>query len=175
MENTAAYYDVGLLVVRIGLAFLFLSAAIIHSKDIKGRSSAVHFTSLLFHGRPLAGNQGLMRALAFLSVVILYLGGLGVLLGIEVKSAAALIVWVAACGWLIHMRDGQIALETANALELRVPAEAAMIGRIRFSAFVGNASSATKNVPVMAAAILLILQGGGSYSLSRVLGIPALW
>lgn len=175
MENATTYHDAGLLTLRICLAFLFLSGAIVHTKDAQGRNSAIHFTTLLFMQSALGRNSGLMRAIAFLSVATLYIGGLGVLLGIEIKIAAALMFAFAACGWLIHMRDGRLALEAANLLEQRIPAEAAAINRVKFSAFGGNASSAIKNIPVMGSAVLIMLEGGGSYCLSNVLGIPALW
>lgn len=166
MENPTSV-DTGLLILRLGLSFVFLGAAIIHTKDREGRASAAHFTSLLFPSESREGNRGIVNLCAAAAVAALYLGGLGVLLGVGVEAAAAIIFIFAACGFLIHMRDGQLASAVAEQLAQRVPDEAAAINRIRFSALVGSASSGIKNIALMGSAALLWLHGGGYYSVLR--------
>lgn len=168
------HYDVSLLVLRVGLAFMFLSAAIIHSKDAPGRWSARHFTSLLLAGQSI--ESSIVKVCGVIAIAILYISSIGVLLGVETKIAALLMFLFSACGFLIHVRDGGQAFQAATALEPSLPPDAVqVIGRVKFTAMVGSMSSAIKNVPVMAAALVLMIEGGGVYTLTHAFGLTSLW
>ncbi len=167
-------HDVALLILRIGMAFLFLSAAVIHSKDAAGRSSTLHYTSLLFPGT--ATNSGLIKLCGFIAGAVLYLSGLGVLLGVELKISAFFMFLFSACGVVIHIRDGSQAFAAATALEPLLPSDAvAVIRRVKGSAMAGNGSSAIKNIPVMAAAMLLMIEGGGRYGFTPQFALGHWW
>jgi uncharacterized membrane protein YphA (DoxX/SURF4 family) len=169
-------HDIALLAARLGLAFVFVSAALIHSLDPSGRQSAYHFTSLLFQGTGLDRRAGFIRACALIAVVILYLTGFGVLLGLETKLSAAAIFVFSACGVVMHFRNGKQAFDTATAIEGEIPPKLVpIIGRVKFAAMVGNNSSGIKNFSLMGTAVLVMLEGDGGYSLTKVLGVVPLW
>lgn len=150
--------DLALLLLRIAVAWVFLYAAWMNSRNNMSRDWTANETAILFRGTPLAGKMGLIRPVAMIGVTMMYLGGLGVLLGVLPRLAGILLFVFTVPGIFIHIRNRADAMTWGEAVEAAVPEDRkGDAGALKWSAYAGHHSSALKNYALLGAAAFFIL------------------
>ncbi|MDQ4086582.1 MAG: DoxX family protein [Pseudomonadota bacterium] len=147
--------DWALLPLRLAVAWVFLYAAWMNSRDAASRDWTANETAILFRGTPLAGATRLIRILAMVGVAIMYVGGLGIALGVLPRLAAAMLFVFTAAGTVIHIRNRADAMKLGGELEAAAPHPAATA--LKWLAYAGHHSSALKNYALLGACAFFIL------------------
>lgn len=150
--------DLALLLLRLAVAWVFLYAAWMNSRNKISRDWTANETAILFRGTPLAGKMGLIRPVAMIGVTMMYLGGLGVLLGMLPRLAGLLLFVFTLPGILIHIRNRGDAMRWGEAIEAAVPeGSKGDAGALKWNAYAGHQSSALKNYALLGAAAFFVL------------------
>lgn len=149
-------WDVALLVLRLSEAYVFLYAAWQNTKNAAGWQWTVNETGLLFQNFHLPDQQ--KRTLALLcsiaGMIMMYGGGISVLLGLEPRLGGILIAVFSLMGMQIH------AIRRAEALK------AAQAGDpMGWSAYSAHVAAGLKNWGLAGAGVALALTGAGRYGL----------
>jgi uncharacterized membrane protein YphA (DoxX/SURF4 family) len=151
-------HDVALLILRLGVAWVFLYAAWMNSRNGAARDWTANETAILFRGTPFADATRLIRLFAMGGVTIMYLGGLGVLLGVLPRLAGLLLFVFTMPGILIHIRNRADAMKLGGEVAAAVPpAQAPTANALMWLAYAGHHSSALKNYALLGAAAFFVL------------------
>jgi len=150
--------DVGLLVLRASVAYVYLHGAWMIASTRERRRLTVERSTVLLEGTALAGNLAFGRALAAAATLFMLAGGLGLLLGMWTRLAALLLIAFTVPGIVVHLRE----LAQSVDLVARVAAHSGgeprdVLARLRWSAYAGHRSSANKNYALIGAALFLLL------------------
>lgn len=164
--------DWALLLLRLGIAWVFLYAAWMNSRDKASRDWTANETAILFRGTPLAGAARLIRVFSMIGVAIMYAGGLGLALGVLPRLAALMLFVFTVPGIVIHIRNRADALKVGGELEAAVPqAQAAPASALKWLAYAGHHSSALKNYALLGMCAFFVLADDpvGRFALTAVL------
>lgn len=158
-----ANYDTGVLLVRGGIAFLYLYAAYMNSRNKASMQWTIENTKPLFVNTRFANNIAFNTRCAYLGIISMYAGGISILLGIEGRLGALLLALFTVGGTIIHRRQQmemqKVALENANEMKIAGPA---------WSAFAAHFANILKNVALILIMIFLVLCGTGKYQVSDI-------
>jgi len=157
-------YNIAVLFLRFGIAFLYLYAAYMNSRDKASLQWTIENTKPLFRNTQLADNTSFIRFFAYSGVLLMYLGGLSVLLGIEARVGALLLLLFTAGGSIIHHRQKNDAKEIAVSNSAN-----AELSAVAWSAFAAHFSNVLKNICLIFVLIFLFLNGAGKYQVSDVI------
>ncbi|HWT14014.1 MAG TPA: DoxX family membrane protein [Allosphingosinicella sp.] len=150
--------DVALLLLRLAVAWVFLYAAWMNSRDRAARDWTANETAILFRGTPLAGRTKLIRWFAMAGVAIMYLGGLGILLGVLPRLAGLMLFLFTGPGIVIHIRNRADSMKLGGEVAAAVPAaQAGSANALMWLAYAGHHSSALKNYALLGAAAFFVL------------------
>ena len=162
--NILNNFDAGVLFVRAGISFLYLYAAYRNSRDKASIQWTIDTTTVLFRNTKYQNNAEFIRLCTYVGIVLMYLGGISVLLGIEGRTGALMLALFTIGGTVIHPRqqmDAQrIALENASDMKVAAPA---------WSAFAAHFANVLKNICLILVLIFIILCGTGKYQVSDAL------
>ena len=156
-------YNIAILFLRLGIAFLYVYAAYMNSKDKASLQWTINNTLPLFRNTSVAKNPTLIKWFAYSGVLIMYTGGLSVLIGFEARIGSALLLIFTVCGTVIHQRLKNDAREiaTKNAADLQ-------LSGIAWSAFSAHFANILKNICLVLILIFIILNGVGKYQLNDI-------
>lgn len=156
-----ATFDAALLVLRLSLAFVFLYAAWKNTENAEAWTRTKREVALLMGGLPEPVRTRLARLGALAGMIMMFGGGLSILLGIEPRLGGLAIAVFSAVGIAIHVKaagesDSSMGLATKHA----------------------QMAAGLKNVVLIGAGLVLVLVGAGSYGFGidnagRWLGLPA--
>jgi uncharacterized membrane protein YphA (DoxX/SURF4 family) len=149
-----ATYDIALLVLRVSMAFVFLYAAWKNTENAAAWTWTKNETALLFRGLPEPERARVARLVALLGMVMMYAGGLSILLAIEPRLGGLAIAVFSAMGMAIHAirRDeAKAAGESGDAMG--------------WSAYSAHVAARLKNVALIGAGLVFVLVGAGRYGL----------
>jgi uncharacterized membrane protein YphA (DoxX/SURF4 family) len=150
------FEEIGSLLIRVTIGLLFLISAFACAKDAGARKAAAADTALVFKSRPY---------LFLLSgTIVMAAGGLSVLLGIFPRLGALTLTLFLIPAALIHFRKAAQAAHLQETILARAgKSSAARQAAIELgdSAVLGNVTSATKNLILMAPTAYLALAGVG--------------
>lgn len=154
----------GLLVLRIGVAYVFLYAAWKNTENAAAWAWTTNETALLFRGRPDAQREKLARLCTAVGMAMMYGGGASVLLGFEPRVGGLLIAVFSIMGMCIHAIRRDEAKQAAQGGN--------MMG---WSAYSAHVAAGLKNWGLAAAGMVFVLIGAGRYGLqidltARLLG-----
>lgn len=155
-----------LLVLRIGVAYVFLYAAWKNTENAAAWKWTTNETALLFRNWPDTQREKLARLCAVAGMAVMYGGGASVLLGVEPRVGGIFIATFSIMGMWIHgiRRD-----------EAKQAGEAGNI--MGWSAYGAHVAAGLKNWALAAAGVVFVLIGAGRYGLqidfaARLLGWP---
>lgn len=151
-------YDTSILFLRAGIAFLYLYAAYMNSKDKISLQWTIENTKPLFRNTKLVENISAMKFFAYCGILIMYAGGISILIGIEARAGAFLLLVFTIGGTVIHSRQKNDAKEIA--LKNSANAE---LSSIAWSAFSAHFANILKNICVILILIFVCLYGIGKY------------
>jgi uncharacterized membrane protein YphA (DoxX/SURF4 family) len=146
--------DVALLVLRLGVAYVFLDAAWENTKNAAAWNWTVNETALLFRNMPDDRRQKLARLCSIAGMVMMYGGGLSVLIGVEPVVGGAMLAAFSMLGMRIHAirRDeAKQAADGGNAMG--------------WSAYSAHIAAGLKNWALAAAGVAFVLVGTGRFGL----------
>jgi uncharacterized membrane protein YphA (DoxX/SURF4 family) len=147
-------YDLGQMALRLGVAWVFLYAAWRNTNTAAARSWTRGETSLLFRPWGLAPDHWLVGFSTFVGMVMMYGGGLAVLIGCAPRPGGLALAIFSLMGVKIHAirRD-----------EAEVEANAGVT--IAWSAFGAHIAAGLKNWALIGAGLYFALVGTGRWSL----------
>ncbi len=147
-------WDLALLVLRLSEAYVFLYAAWQNTKNAAAWQWTVNETGLLFQHLPDQRRKTLATLCSIAGMIMMYGGGISVLIGLEPRIGGILIAVFSLMGMRIH------AIRRAEALK------AAQAGDpMGWSAFSAHIAAGLKNWGLAGAGVALLLTGSGSYGL----------
>jgi uncharacterized membrane protein YphA (DoxX/SURF4 family) len=146
--------DVALLVLRLSEAYVFLYAAWLNTKDAAARQWTINETGLLFQNFPEQQRKTLALLCSIAGMIMMYGGGICVLLGLEPRLGGILIAVFSLMGIRIHAIRRDEALKAANGGN--------QMGWLAYSA---NVAAGIKNWGLAGAGVALVLTGAGRYGL----------
>lgn len=147
--------DLALLILRLAVAYVYLHGAWMISRNETVRARTVTRTSVLLDNTPFENNQAVAKLIAYAGVLCMYLGSLGLILGIQTKLAAFLLFLFTVPGIVVHLKERDQALDLVAELDGKNDQE--LVEQLRASTYAGHQSSANKNYALLGAALFLIL------------------
>lgn len=156
---------VALLVLRISVAYVFLYAAWKNTENAAAWTWTTNETALLFKNLPEVERQKVAWLCAIAGMVMMYGGGVSVLLGLEPRLGGLLIAVFSIMGMRLHAIRRDEAKQEADAGN--------MMG---WSAYSAHIAAGLKNWALAGAGVVFVLVGTGRYGmqvdiLGRLLGL----
>lgn len=156
--------DIAIFFLRAGIAFLYIYAAYMNSKDKMSLQWTIDNTKPLFINTKYAENIAVIRFFAYSGIAIMYAGGISVLVGIEARLGAFLLLAFTIGGTIIHNRQKKnaqyVATKNASNTEL---------SSIAWSAFSAHFANILKNISFILIFVYVILNGVGKYQVSDII------
>ena len=146
--------DLALLVLRLGVGYVFLYAAWKNTENAAAWKWTVNESALLFKNMPEDGRQNLARLCAIAGMLMMYGGGVSVLIGLEPVVGGAMLAVFSILGMRIHAirRDeAKQAADGGNAMG--------------WSAYSAHIAAGLKNWALAAAGLAFVLAGTGRFGL----------
>jgi uncharacterized membrane protein YphA (DoxX/SURF4 family) len=147
-------YDLALLVLRLSIAFVFLSAAWKNTVNAAAWTQTNAETALLFRELPEPARTHITRLAAVAGMIMMYGGGLSLLLAVEPRLGGLAVAAFSAMGMAIHAihRDkAKVAGENGDVMG--------------WSAYGAHIASGRKNIALIGAGLAFFLAGAGHYGL----------
>lgn len=158
---------IGWLAVRISLGYLYLLALYRNTIPAGAWKWTVDHTAYLFTKWPEPQRTKWAKAFAAGGMLMMLLGGVSVLLGIEGRFGALLLLIFTAGGIYSHKREREVAMELAQKVDPLVPANGKDdLSTLQWSAFAGHYSSGLKNWPLCGIFVGIISWGTGPESIT---------
>ena len=162
MSVATALDLIGWIAVRGGVGFVYLFALYKNTANAAARQWLVEHTAYMFPSVPEPRRTRLARICAFIGAAIMFIGGLTVLLGVEGRVGALLLLGFTAMGIYQHKRECDVATSLGQKLATQVPDSAkADLTTLQWSGFSGNYSSGLKNWALCGICVAIFCWGTG--------------
>jgi uncharacterized membrane protein YphA (DoxX/SURF4 family) len=156
--------DAGLLILRLGIGYVFLYAAWKNTENAAAWKWTVTETAVLFKNRPEDERARLASTSALAGVVMMYGGGASVLLGLEPRLGGLILGVFSILGMRIHAIRRDEAKEAADAGNA-----------MGWSAYSAHIAAGLKNWALAAAGVTFVLMGAGRYGFTDLTGALLGW
>lgn len=156
--------DVGLLVLRFGIGYVFLYAAWKNTENAAAWKWTTTETAVLFKDRPEEERARLARICALAGMVMMYGGGASVLLGLEPRIGGLMVAVFSLLGMRVHAIRRDEAKEAADAGNA-----------MGWSAYSAHIAAGLKNWALAAGGVTFIFMGAGRYRLTDFTGALLGW
>jgi uncharacterized membrane protein YphA (DoxX/SURF4 family) len=150
--NIECNSDLALLALRISVGYVFLFAAWKNTKNEAARKATIFDTSLLFQNLQVSDRMRISKLCAIIGMIMMYLGGISVLLGLEPRIGGILIAVFSALGMRIHAIKADEAKQAGESGNL-----------MGWSGYSGHSAAEVKNWGFIGAGIFFLLGGVGDY------------
>ena len=159
---------IGWLALRLTVGFVYLYAMYMNTRDPAARQWLIEHTAYMF---PSDVSRAMVRAAAMAGMCIMLLGGVSIILGLEGRVGAALLLLFTASGIYQHKRERDVASRLAQSLTPQVaePGRTALSG-LQWSAHSGHLSSGLKNFALCGVCAAIVAWGTGPLSISDHIG-----
>lgn len=156
--------DITIFLLRFAIAFLYIYAAYRNSKDQISLQWTIENTKPLFRNTKFAENISVIKFSAYSGIAIMYVGGISVLIGLEARLGALLLLAFTIGGTVIHNRQKNDAKEiaTKNASNTELSSTA-------WSAFAAHFANILKNISLILILAFLVLNGVGKYHVTDII------
>lgn len=156
----------GWLVVRVSMAYVYLYALYLNTHDAAARTWLVEHTAYLFPRIPEPQRTKYAKLGAIGAALMMLLGGISILLGLEGRVGGLLLLLFTAGGIYQHRREREVALSVAGKVGPLVPsAGKADFATLQWSAYSGHVSSGLKNWALCGISFGFLAWGTGPLSL----------
>ena len=153
---------IGWIAVRGGIGFVYLFALYKNTANAAARHWLVEHTAYMLSSVPEPRRTELAQICAFIGAAMMLIGGLTVLLGIEGRIGALLLLGFTAVGIYQHKRECDVAMSLGQKLTTQVPDSAkGDLTTLQWSGFSGNYSSGLKNWALCGICIAIFCWGTG--------------
>jgi hypothetical protein len=153
---------IGWISVRASISFVYLFAFYKNTANTAAREWLVEHTAYMFPSVPEPRRTELAKVCAFMGAAMMLVGALMVLLGIEGRIGALLLLGFTAVGIYQHKRECEVAMSLGDKLASQVPASAkGDLTTLQWSGFSGNYSSGLKNWALCGICIAVFCWGTG--------------
>jgi uncharacterized membrane protein YphA (DoxX/SURF4 family) len=158
-------WDLALLLLRLSEAYVFLYAAWQNTKNTAAWQWTVNETGLLFESFPEQRRKTLALLCSIAGMIMMFGGGISVLLGIEPRLGGIMIAAFSVMGTRIHAIRRDEALKAAQGGD-----------PMGWSAYSAHIAAGLKNWGLAGVGIALLLTGAGGYALpidyfGRIIGL----
>ena len=162
---------IGWLAVRVTLGYVYLFALDMNTRDPAARKWTLDHTAYIFPKLPEPSRTRIAFLFAATGMVMMGLGGVSVLLGVEGRVGAFLLLVFTAGGIYSHKCERGVAMGLSAKIESSIsPAIKPDFTTIQWSAYSGHFSSGLKNWALCGICTALVMWGTGPLSLSDRLG-----
>lgn len=158
-------YDTACFALRLGIAFLYIYAAFMNSKDKISLQWTIDNTRPLFRNTSFEKNEQVIRVFAYCGIAIMYIGGASVLFGIEARLGAILLLAFTIGGTIIHNRQRL----DARKLALNNSSNPVLSG-IAWSAFAAHFANILKNICLFLILLFIFFCGVGKHTITDIIG-----
>lgn len=153
---------IGWIAVRASIAYVYLLAFYKNTIPEGAWKWTVDHTAYMFPNASEGQRERLAKFFATAGMIMMLFGGISILLGIEGRAGALLLLVFTAGGVYSHKREREVAMELAQTIEPLVPAAAKVnFTTLQFSAFSGHYSSGLKNWALCGMCVGIICWGTG--------------
>lgn len=148
------------LIARAAIAHVFLYAAWMNTKDSASRESTISLTKLILGFIPEQQRHQAATLCTALGMIMMYAGGISVLLGVEGRLGALALMFVSVLGIFVHQAMGAQALIDAKGIKIEPDIKERVVS-LGFSAYGANAAAGIKNIIIIGVCVLFIVNAGG--------------
>lgn len=169
--NNDLLNDIGVLALRVSLAYVYLHGALMIFGSRKRRIRTAERSLVLVANTRLGCNAHIGRALMIVAMFFMIAGGIGVFTGIWTRLAAGLLILFTLPGIIIHVRELQQSIQLVDDISYHEGSELNdKLTALRWLCYAGHRSSANKNYTLIGVAVFLILANdpNGRFSLSAL-------
>lgn len=157
----------GWVAVRLGVGYVYLFALYMNTRDAASRQWLLEHTAYIFPNTPEPGRTHLSKYFSIVGMLMMLLGGLSVVIGLEGRIGALLLLSFTLGGIYQHKREREVALALGQHLEpLVAQSDKADLMTLQWSAFSGHFSSALKNWALCAMCVGIVAWGTGPLTIS---------
>ena len=158
---------IGWLALRGSFAYVYLWAFYKNTKDAAARQWTYEHTGYLFTKLAEPWRRWLTLLFAVGGMAMMSIGGVSILLGLEGRIGALLVLIFTAGGVYSHKLECDVATATAQKIAPLIPdAAKADFSTVQWSAFAGNYSSGLKNWALCGVCAGIMCWGTGPLSIS---------
>jgi uncharacterized membrane protein YphA (DoxX/SURF4 family) len=136
----------GWIILRVLVAYVYLYALYLNTHDVSARAWFVSHTAYLFSSISEPHRTIIARLFALSGALMMFFGGLSLLLGVEPRAGALMLFVFTGVGIYQHRCERKIAMEIANMVEPHVKSGGEEgFTALKWSAYSGQLSSGLKN------------------------------
>jgi uncharacterized membrane protein YphA (DoxX/SURF4 family) len=147
----------GWLIARATVAYVFLYAAWMNTRDSASRTWTIGQTELILGFVPEASRHRVAVLGAVAGMVMMYGGGISILFGIEGRIGAIALIVFSAVGMQIHRVNRAQALPLANEIGAMAPTVKDQALTLGWSAYGAHVAAGLKNISLMGINALFVL------------------
>jgi uncharacterized membrane protein YphA (DoxX/SURF4 family) len=137
---------IGWLSIRATIGYVYLYALYMNTHDAAARQWLLEHTGYLFPNLNGPRHDLVVRLAAIGGMGMMFVGGVSVLLGIEPRIGAFLLLVFTAIGIYQHRREREVAMDVAQRIQTSIPDPLkADLSTLQWSAYSGHFSSGLKN------------------------------
>jgi uncharacterized membrane protein YphA (DoxX/SURF4 family) len=158
---------IGWLAVRVTIGYVYLFALYMNTRDSAARKWTLDHTAYMFPKLREPNRTRIALLFAVAGMAMMGLGGVSILLGLEGRIGAFLLLIFTAGGIYSHKCEREVAMAVSAKIEPSIPPEIKPdFMTIQWSAFSGHFSSGLKNWALCGVCMAVIAWGTGPLSLS---------
>jgi hypothetical protein len=158
--NSAAT-EIGWLLARAGVAYVFLYAAWMNTRNAASWNWTVGQTELILGFVPERNRSGAAVLCSVAGMAMMYGGGLSVLLGLEGRLGALALIIFSALGMAVHRVNREQALPLAKEIGTMAPAAKDKAEALGWSAYGAHVAAGLKNIALIGVNALFMLDTEG--------------
>ena len=148
--------------VRATLGYLYLYALYMNTHDTAARKWLVDHTAYLFPKVPEPTRSQISKLFALAGMLMMFVGGVLIVLGVEARIGAFLLLIFTAGGIYQHKREREVAMEVAQRIAPTIsPDSKTDFETLQWSAYSGHFSSMLKNWALCGICAAIVVWGAG--------------
>lgn len=145
------------ILARLSVAYVFLYAAWQNTRNATAREWTVGQTALLLGFVPTAQRRQVSVLCAIAGMIMMYGGGISILIGLEGRIGACALIVFSAMGMGIHRANRQLALQSAAAIAGEAPNVKDKAEALGWSAYGAHLAAGLKNIALIGINALFLL------------------
>jgi uncharacterized membrane protein YphA (DoxX/SURF4 family) len=138
--------SIGWLSIRASIGYVYLYALYMNTRDAAARQWLIEHTGYMFPNLTGQSRKLVILLAAIGGMLMMFVGGISVLLAIEPRVGAALLLLFTAIGIYQHRREREVAMAVAEKIQGSIADSLKLdLTTLQWSAYSGHFSSGLKN------------------------------